>query len=84
MTSTRFGNFRLAKMQTMQGRESEAFNAELQEDGKTVAHVSNDGNGGCHRWYWTIPIGTSQERFHTLAVKVAQFPNEEDERRVGL
>jgi hypothetical protein len=36
-----------------QSEETTAFTADLHLDGKKVAHVGNDGKGGCHRYDFT-------------------------------
>lgn len=41
----------LRKIKTMQGLDCEVINAELWFDGKKVADVFNDGNGGSHNYY---------------------------------
>jgi len=33
--------------------ETVAFNADIYVDGKKIGDVRNDGNGGCHMYYWS-------------------------------
>lgn len=40
------GPYSLKGLKTFPGREGEGFDAQLARDGKTVAHVHDDGNGG--------------------------------------
>lgn len=47
---SRFGTLELKGFQRVPGRETDAFHANVYVDGKKVGAVSNDGNGGCHRW----------------------------------
>ncbi len=47
-------NVELKKVHQIQGDETPCFNAEVWADGKKVAHVRNDGHGGCCMWDWTV------------------------------
>ena len=42
----------MRKVKTFRGREGDGFNAELCRDGKPVAFVMDDANGGMYRWEW--------------------------------
>lgn len=46
-------NFSIKSFKTFRGREGHGFNSTLLADGKEVAKVDNDGNGGCNRYYWS-------------------------------
>lgn len=39
-------------VKSFRGREGYGFNATLHRDGRKVAHVIDDGNGGCYRYEW--------------------------------
>jgi len=46
-------SYMVQKVKSFEGMEGKGFNAELVRDGKPVAFVIDEGNGGCYyfRWY---------------------------------
>lgn len=50
MTTT--NPYSVTKVKTFRGREGEGFNATLLCNGKPVAHVDDDANGGCYDFHW--------------------------------
>jgi len=42
----------IRKFKTFVGMEGHGFNAELMAEGKPVAFVIDDANGGCLNWHW--------------------------------
>lgn len=47
-------NLGLTKLKTMRAmsRETNCFVASVTIDGRVIGTVENDGQGGCHRYYW--------------------------------
>lgn len=39
-------------LKTHQGHDGIGFNMDLDLDGKKVAHIYDDANGGCYQWHW--------------------------------
>lgn len=72
MTDTNYGGFALRKAKTHEGREGIGLNADIHLNGRKVAHVLDDGNGGCFRYYWT----DHDARRAFLAVAKAQHPDD--------
>lgn len=52
--------------------ETEAFSGELYMDGKFLAHVKNDGHGGCNH---ISAVGDDRERLQALAQACRELPN---------
>lgn len=52
--------------------ETEAFSGELYMDGKFLAHVKNDGHGGCNH---ISAVGDERERLHALEQSCRELPN---------
>lgn len=46
------GKYSVSGVKTFMGMEGHGFNANLHEDGKKVAFVIDDANGGCYNWRW--------------------------------
>jgi len=44
--------YEVKNVKSFRGREGYGFNASLYRDGKRVAHVDDEGNGGCYRYHW--------------------------------
>jgi hypothetical protein len=55
--------------------ETEAFSATLTMNGKPIARVTNDGCGGCHRYYPADGMRQAMEIFHATARKWAADHN---------
>ena len=58
MTQTHpdFNRYTVRNVKTFLGTEGYGFNATLCRDGKPVAFVIDDANGGCFHFQWTSPI----------------------------
>jgi hypothetical protein len=44
--------YTVKSVKTFRGREGQGFNATLLCNGKPVAHVDDDANGGCYDFHW--------------------------------
>lgn len=45
-------SYSVKNVKTFRGMEGYGFNATLYRDNKRVAHVDDEGNGGCYRYHW--------------------------------
>lgn len=68
-------NYTLSNVKTFNGRQGQGFSATLSLDGRKVADVIDEANGGCSRFYWLAKDRTqanADER--TLTEYVATLP----------
>lgn len=59
--------YSVSKIRTSQGRQGEAYSATLVRNGKVVASVIEEANGGCLRIYWQDKQGgksAEEDRFN--------------------
>ena len=47
-------SYTIKGVKTFRGMEGQGFNATLCRDGKPVAHVDDEGCGGCYNWRWLV------------------------------
>ncbi len=67
-TPAPYGGYNLTKVRRAGGNETERFEGVLTLDGQPVAHVSNGGEGGSHRWSPLAPDGwRAIDAFRTFA-----------------
>ena len=47
-------SYTIKGVKTFRGMEGQGFNATLCRDGKPIAHVDDEGCGGCYNWRWLV------------------------------
>lgn len=54
--------YTVSKVKFFRARNGEGFNATLLCNGKPVAEVDDEGNGGCLRWLWLASVNDDYEQ----------------------
>lgn len=81
--TTPYGGYAITSVKEAEGREGPMFSATITLNGQRAIHVSNDGNGSCHRYQ---PIHGDYEAFRAALVDFETFARHwnQDDPHAGI